>query len=109
MSDNKPGLWNMLKNAKAMQTSMQDARQQLVKTEFHVESGPVSFRMRGDYKIIPDSLKYQDTNLSPEDLMKHMVNAFEQGVEKIATASNQQVQNLTKEMGLDDMFGGDKS
>ena len=109
MSDNKPGLWKMLKNAKAMQTSMQDARQQLVETEFPVENGPVSFRMRGDYKIVSGSLKCQDTNLSQEALMQHMVNAFEQGVDKIATASNQQVQDLTKEMGLDGMFGDDKS
>ncbi len=107
MEPNKPGLWQILKNAKSMQDNMQKARKDLVDTKFKGQSGPVTLYLTGDHRIDPITITCDDANLDQKALLAAMAEAWNDAVSQIEQASRTQVQNMTKDMNLDGMFNND--
>ena len=96
-------LAGMLKNAKSMQKNIEEAKEKISKTVFSSEANGLTMQMTGGYQLL-------DINPGPLQDKTEIINAIKQAhtdcIMQIAKTSQDQIQNLSKDLNLDDLLGG---
>lgn len=97
-------LASMLKNAKALQSNMEEAKKQLASTVFTSKSDAVELSINGVYQI--QSLVITE-GTSASDAAAAVVAAYNDCLTQINRASEEQIKNLSKDFNIGDLIGTD--
>lgn len=97
-------LASMLKNAQSLQKNMEQAKDQLSKTVFSSSQSGLDLKMTGGYQLV-DIATNGITDINT--IISAIKAAHSDCINQIAKASQDQIQNLSKDFNLDDLLGSD--
>jgi DNA-binding YbaB/EbfC family protein len=97
----------MMKQAQSMQTRITEVQEELEQREFDVTvgGGAVELKMKGNKEVL--SLKIKPEAVDPEDvemLEDLLVSAFNEGVNQIASVSEEELGKVTGGVSLPGLF-----